>query len=107
MKIRYAIRSSFSSPCEDAIRFHTNDLKNGIQVNVILKPGGYFGKVEVNIIENEPDSFDTDWQGSDPTRFPVRKKAAATALYGLNHFGKFWIKHFDGQLTIRRIKPIS
>jgi len=107
MKIPFATRSSYTGPCENAIRFQADDLSRGLPVNVSLEPGGYAGKVEVNIIDNEPVSFGTDWVGTDPTRFPTRIKAAATALYRCSCFGEYVISHNDGRLTIKRIKSVG
>jgi len=103
MKIRYAIRSSFTEDCENTVRSHAESLNGGSPVVVNLKPGGYSGQVKVDIIDGDPDGFCVDWKGSDPTRFPARIKAAATALYRCKYFGKFLITHANGKLTIRRI----
>ena len=104
MKIPYASRSGFTAICKDVIK---NEIDNGHPVIINLnKPGGYAGLVKVTIRSADPNSFDTDWQANDPTRFPARIKAAATALHRCSHFGRFEIEHKDGIIMIKVIKRI-
>ncbi|MCK4827043.1 N-glycosylase/DNA lyase, partial [bacterium] len=49
-------------------------------------------------------SFQTDWVSSDPSRFPVRIKAAAYALFRKGCFGDYLIAHYSGTITIRYLK---
>jgi hypothetical protein len=100
MKIRYSVHSSFLLPCKAAIRNGQQALKNGATVSLDLPPGGYDGDVYVDIRSTDKQSFDTNWQNNDPTRFPVRIKAAATALKELGYVGRFRITHDDGALEI-------
>jgi len=103
MNIPYASRSGFTAICKDVIDRHKNNLYSGHPVNINLnKPGGYAGRVKVTISAADPNSFDTDWQANDPTRFPARIKAAATALHRCSHFGRFEITHKDGIIVIKR-----
>jgi hypothetical protein len=67
----------------------------------LRKPGGYNGNVLVDIADG--DEFETDWSRPDPTRFPARIRAAATALRDIGFVGKFRVTHQDGSLTISRV----
>ena len=79
--------------------------KSNFPVDINLDTtGGYAGQVEVNINKNDSQSFETNFTGSDPTRFPARIKAAATALYECSCYGKFVISHNNGHMTIKQIK---
>jgi len=102
MNITYSKRSSFLASCEEAITRNRADLESGFPVQVYLGSGGYNGRVLVTISADDNMMFATNWMSSDPTRFPVRIKAAATALYNCSCFGKFEITHGKG--TIRIIK---
>ena len=63
---------------------------------------GYDGRVTVNIRPRNLDTFATNWTNNDPSRFPARIKAAATALKDSGNVGRFEITHTDGMLEIRR-----
>lgn len=101
MNIPYSKRSKFLHACEIAIRRHQTKLGAGGELHVSLEPGGYHGNILVTIQSNAPFYFVTDWESSDHTRFPVRIKAAATALRNCGCKGQFEITHLDGSLTIR------
>ncbi len=73
-------------------------------VIVELGAGGYPGTVRVELTEEANDSFATDWERADPTRFPARIRAAATALRDKRCFGVFSVSHDEGRLTIDRIR---
>ncbi len=103
MEIAYSTRSQFLETCEAAIRAHRADLDSGGAVHVDLGEGGYDGRVVVTIRLNDRASFGTDWVNSDPTRFPVRIKAAATALLNCGCEGVFEVSHADGSLAIRAV----
>ena len=104
MQIRYASRSKFIDACEAVIREHQSHLAAKTPVRVKLEePGGYDGRVIVNIDSKDRDLFGTDWEGTDPTRFPARIKAAATALLNCRCDGRFEILHSDGSLNITRL----
>jgi hypothetical protein len=101
--IAYSTRSLFLEACDAAIRGHRADLDSGGTVYVDLGEGGYDGRVVVTIRQNDRASFGTDWTSSDPTRFPVRIKAAATALLNCACEGAFEVSHADGSLAIRGV----
>jgi hypothetical protein len=101
--IAYLTRSQFLEACEAAIRGHRAELEAGGTIHVDLGEGGYDGRVVVTIRPNDRSSFGTDWTSSDPTRFPVRIKAAATALLNCGCEGGFEVSHMDGSLAIRGV----
>jgi hypothetical protein len=101
--IVYATRSRFLDPSEAAIRGHRADLDGGRTVHVELGDGGYDGRIVVTIRRNDRAFFGTDWTSSDPTRFPARIKAAATALLNCGCEGSFEVSHADGALAIRAV----
>jgi hypothetical protein len=104
LDIRYVTRrSQFLGPCEAAIRRHRAELDAGGIVSVNLPPGGYDGRVIVTIRPNDCSDFGTDWEHPDPTRFPARIKAAATALRNCGCEGRYEVSHSDGSLTIRAV----
>jgi hypothetical protein len=101
--IAYATRSQFLEACEAAIRAHRTNLESDGVVYVDLGKGGYNGRVVVTIRHNDRMAFGTDWSSSDPSRFPVRIKAAATALMHCGCEGMFEVSHDDGSLCIRAV----
>jgi hypothetical protein len=101
LKIAFSKRSKFLAACEEALNQQREDLGAGAVVHVALEEGGYDGQVLVTIHCEDRNAFATDWERSDPTRFPVRIKAAATALLNCGFEGRFEISHLDGHLTIR------
>jgi hypothetical protein len=101
--IAYSIRSEFLDASEAAIRSHRAELDAGAIVTVSLPEGGYDGRVVVTIRPGDRASFGTDWEGSDPTRFPARIKAAATALLNCGCEGQFEVSHQNGSLAIRSV----
>jgi hypothetical protein len=101
--IAYSTRSQYLEVCEVAIREHRAELDAGQTIYVGLREGGYAGRVIVTIRPNDRASFGTDWESSDPTRFPVRIKAAVTALLNCGCHGRFEVSHEDGSLTIRSV----
>ncbi len=103
MRIAYTKRSKFLKPCEDAILKNKNSLLAGGSILIKLSPQGYNGKFHVHIDKNS-DSFKVTWKNPDPTRFPVRIKAAVYALYKMGFYGSFIISHKTGILTIQ---PLS
>ncbi len=102
MEIRYCTRSRFLVVCEDAIRTNESTLKRRITLNINLDRGGYNNRVLATIDASNHDEFDTNWNQKDPTRFPARIKAAATALHNCGCHGQYEITHNDGVLTIRK-----
>jgi hypothetical protein len=103
MDIVYATRSKFLDACEAMIRGHRPELDAGAVLQVYLGEGGYDGRVAVTIRHGDRTSFGADWESTDPTRFPVRIKAAATALLNCGCMGRFEISHSAGLLEIRSI----
>jgi hypothetical protein len=101
--IVYSTRSQFLDACETAIRGHRADLDAGRTLYVDLGEGGYAGRIVVTIRQNDRASFGADWTSSDPTRFPARIKAAATALLNCGCEGAFEVSHADGSLAIRAV----
>lgn len=102
MEIAYHTKKSQLVPvCESAIREHRAELHAGGEVHVDLKRDGYNGRVIVTIRATDRMAFGTDWESTDPTRFPARIKAAATALRNCHCEGRFEVSHSDGSLTIR------
>jgi hypothetical protein len=98
--ITYVTKSRFLAPCEVSISEHRAEIDAGGLVQVNLEDGGYNGSVVVTIRKNDRKAFATDWEGADPTRFPARIKAAATALLHCGCEGRFKIAHRSGHLTI-------
>lgn len=104
MQVKYASRSKFIDVCSAVIREHKAHLAAKTPVCVELKePGGYDGRVIVEIDTRDRVLFKTDWSGADPTRFPARIKAAATALLECGCDGRFEISHSDGSLEIKAL----
>jgi hypothetical protein len=101
-EILKVVRSRFLESCEQAIISGLEKLEAGLPASVKLERGGYPGQIQVTIHDPKAGSFKTDWQGSDPTRFPARIRAAATALMNCGLTGCFLISHDDGVLTIVR-----
>jgi hypothetical protein len=101
--IAYSTRSQFLEACEAAIREGRADLDAGGTIYVDLADGGYDGRIVVIIRPDDRASFGTDWSRSDPGRFPVRIKAAATALLNCGCEGGFEVSHADGSLAIRSV----
>jgi hypothetical protein len=96
-------RSQFLAACETAIRERRAELDAGGMVHVDLQEGGYDGHVTVTIRPTDRTAFGTDWESPDPTRFPARIRAAATALLNCHCHGRFEVSHSDGSLTIHSV----
>jgi hypothetical protein len=101
--INYASRSRFLADCEAAIRGSRDDLSQGTVVRISLESGGYQGNVVVDIRAGDPQSFGTDWTGNDPSRFPARIKAVATALFNCGCCGRYRVSHEDGIIQLERL----
>jgi len=103
MDIEYATKSKFLEPCKIEIDSQLNQLTTGQKIVInFSESGGYNGEIIVNIKELKT-SFSTFWENTDPTRFPARIKAVATALKEKKCFGAYKITHNNGELTIVRI----
>ena len=107
MRIYYPTRSRFLNGCENAIRQNKKTLLTGTPISVMFSPQGYNGKIRVKIEKTNPTTFWADWESSDPTRFPVRIKAVAYALFRMGVYGDFVISHKTGILTIRYLGPLG
>lgn len=101
MNIPYISRSKFLATCEEVITAQRDQLHSGVEVALV--PGGYSGRVSATIRLENPTKFETDWEASDPTRFPARIKAAITALRNCGCSGTFAIVHRNGGLSIKRM----
>jgi len=104
MNIPYARRSKFTEFCQENITAQREALNAGQVIAFTLKPGGYSGKIAVTVDAGNPTHFETDWSAGDPTRFPARIKAAATALRNCGSTGRFEISHADGVLSISKTR---
>jgi hypothetical protein len=102
MEIAFVNRSRFLDDCEHAIRDGRDRLEDGEPVEVALDRGGYSGRAIVTVRAGDSTHFGALWEGSDPTRFPARIRAAATALLNCGCHGRYEIDHRDGALAIRR-----
>lgn len=101
MDIPYSVRSNFLTEYEAGVCRGSVELRRGHTVRIESIEGGYSGRIWVAIDPGNRSSFSTSWRSSDPTRFPARIKAAATALLNEGFRGEFEIAHEDGMLTIR------
>jgi hypothetical protein len=102
VEIAYASRSRFLTDLETAIRNQRELVDQGEQIQVVMEDGGYPGRVTITVQTGNETTFDTDWEGTDATRFPARIKAAATALLNCGCVGRFAVGHEQGLLVIRR-----
>lgn len=107
MRIDYPKRSKFLKGCKDTIRQNKESLLGGTPISVNFSSQGYNGNIHVKIEKTNPTTFWVDWENSDPTRFPVRIKAAASALFRMGIYGDFIISHETGILTIRYLSSLS
>jgi hypothetical protein len=69
------------------------------------KQGGYEGEIQVTIAD--ADTFEAGQHYHDPTRFPARLRAAATALRDCGQFGSFLLTHRHSRVTIDRLYDTS
>jgi hypothetical protein len=101
--IPYLVRDGqFLEPCRHAIEAQRGALVAGNLIRIELKPGGYPGHVTVLLNAGNRSEFGVGWR-SDPTRFPQRIRAAATALRDCSEYGRFEIAHTNGLIEIRRL----
>ncbi len=104
MNILYALRSKFTALCQEGIASQQEALNVGKVIHIALEAGGYQGKIKVAIDAGNSTHFETDWSAGDPTRFPARIKAAATALRDRGSTGRFEISHANGVLSISKTR---
>jgi hypothetical protein len=100
MELRYSTRSRFFAPIEEALS--SPEFEKG-SVLVDLGPRGYERDVTVRIHAHELYVFETDWAGSNPSRFSARIRAAATVLKRRGMAGQFRISHRRGVLHLQRL----
>jgi hypothetical protein len=96
-------RSKFFDPISRALDESGGCPALGSPVRVSLSQEGYEGEIIVIITPDHEDTFASDWEGSDVSRFPARIRAAATVLRMRQCFGKFIIQHEHGNLVIARL----
>lgn len=106
MDIPYATRSKFLIPCEQIVTAQHQRLDRGERIDVPLEPGGYNGHLIVTVQPGITSAFQAEWS-KDPTRFPSRIKAAATALRNCGITGSFNISHDNGRLFIMRVNKAT
>jgi hypothetical protein len=99
MRVPYVSNSRFLPIIAAALDDQMNGACAGALI-VDLGRGGYTGTVTVDLDPDDLRTFSSNWKGVDVTRFPVRIRAAATALRDRHVFGKFVIVHSDGELRI-------
>ncbi|WP_147364071.1 hypothetical protein [Deinococcus cavernae] len=104
MQLRQAQRSRFTAPIEMALREQLEALNQGqlVHVHLAATRDGYGGSVRVTLPATSAQEFETDWQGTDSTRFPARLRAAVTALATLGLSGQYQLNHTAGVLTVQK-----
>jgi len=105
MQIPFVERSSFLAPAVDAIGENADKLGRGERASFSIGDGtkkGYEGDVIVSV-GSSSEGFETDWNGTDATRFPARIRAVATALRKLNSQGTYSISHQHGSVEVELI----
>lgn len=102
MDIPFVTRSKFIEPIQEALKAAGGCVALDRPLRVLMTERGYPGRVRVTIWRERVDEFASDWEGADRTRFPVRIRAAATALRDQRCYGPFVITHREGLLTIVR-----
>jgi hypothetical protein len=107
MEISYLKRrSKFLAPCVDAISQQRDALLAGKIIRVDLRDAaGWELAVKATISDKDKLSFGTDWKNKDPSFFPARLKAAATALRNCGLNGNFIVEHNNSTVTIRLLSP--
>jgi hypothetical protein len=106
MKIKYPRKSKFLSSIETQIRRKQKGILKGNSIMIDVRDAalerGYKGEVTIELGPEEQDEFVTDWEHSDPTRFPQRVRVAAWVLHRNEIYGSFRISHNSGILMIKR-----
>ena len=103
--IKHLIKAStFLEDITPKITEKSHSISSGESVELTFeKDGGYpCPEITIRIDSATPDKFATSWTGSDPTRFPARVKAVATALRDLGMNGVFQVSYKDGKLSIQK-----
>ena len=83
-----------------------DQIKKGSIVQMDLqRAGGYADEnIKITIKNDMINEFETDWEYQDPTRFPARIRALATALQDNRMWGTYFVSHNDGIIKIRKFK---
>lgn len=104
--IPYVHYSKYMDSCRVFVRRHAAVIDSGKKIKWTTGwTGGYYGSHVVMI--SQGTTFCTTYQGSDPSRFPLRLRALATALrdVGLNHL--FHLVHKGGVIWIQRLNHVG
>ena len=102
MNIKFTTRSDFFEPIREALEAHGRCPDQETPILVALSEEGYDGEILVEVLPEPDDAFLSNWEGSDPTRFPARIRAAATVLREAKCYGRFLIAHRQGLLSLTR-----
>lgn len=109
MKIRFNAEPSMYAPLiREALQKDPEALTNGqtVSVKVPIQAAtkrGFERRVTVTVTA-DPDYFETDWPGADPSRFGAKLRAAATMLRQLGFEGAFVVEHEGQFITIARAR---
>lgn len=101
MDIPYVQRSEFLEPITRQLAGASFGDRRAILMT--LKPGGYRGAYTITIDQGRRLEFHSTGKATDTTRYPVRIRAAVTALRDLGFAGSFRVSHDDGRLEITRL----
>jgi hypothetical protein len=99
--IQYVQGSSYSSACQMFVQCNTAAIMSGSKL--IWRSGwagGYAGRHLALIISGT--TFHATYHLKDPSRFPVRLRALATALRDAGLMQLFFLSHKAGTVTIQR-----
>jgi hypothetical protein len=112
VKIRFNTQPSrFTELIEAALRSAPEALAEGqtvsatVPIHAATKRG--FERTVVVTIGEDPESFETSWNGPDPARFGGRLRAAATALRDLGYTGSFSLERDGRFVSIRRSAEVQ
>ncbi len=97
--------SKFLPQLEEHIENNMATIQSGQEVFIRLSDDldGYANETVISIDSKNKLTFESDLDLRDPTRFPARIKAAATALRNQECDGKFRVSHKEGFVRIRRV----
>ena len=108
MKVRFNTEPSRFAPLiQEALAKSPDSLGNGERVSIKVpiqaatKRG--FEREAVVTIGPDPNAFDAEWPGEDPSRFGARLRAAATVLRDLGYKGTFRVEREGQTVTIQRV----
>jgi hypothetical protein len=105
MRVRYNQRSKFLGRLVDHIKTNRASLDSGqgLVFGFDESEAGYVNDAVVIIDPHDRNEFETDLELRDPSRFPARMKAAATALRDCNCSGRYRISHNEGRVFIKPV----